>query len=109
MASENKQAQQKGNKNEKPKKRSRVRETFAELKRVTWPTFGQTMKQTGAVFVVTIFFLVLLLIMDQLLGLAHRQLVTGLNDTTEVLRSALSGLKAVGTKLFASASSPLLL
>ena len=110
MASEIKQAApQKGNKNEKPKKRSRVRETFAELKRVTWPTFGKTMKQTGAVFVVTIFFLVLLLIMDQLLGLAHRQLVTGLNDTTEALSYALSGLKSVGTKLFASAPAPLLL
>ena len=111
MASENKQAaQQKGNKNEKPKKRSRVRETFAELKRVTWPTFGQTMKQTGAVFVVTIFFLVLLLIMDQLLGLAHRQLVTGLSEgATEALSYALGGLKAAGTKLFASAKAPLLL
>ena len=28
---------------EKPKKRSRVKETFAELKKVTWPTFGKTM------------------------------------------------------------------
>lgn len=111
MANENKQAApQKGNnKNEKPKKRSRVRETFAELKKVTWPTFGKTMKQTGAVFVVTIFFLVLLLIMDQLLGLAHKQLVTGLSDTTEVLSYALSGVKAVGAKLFASAPAPLLL
>ncbi|MDE7395649.1 MAG: preprotein translocase subunit SecE [Clostridiales bacterium] len=112
MANENKQAaaQQKGNKNEKPKKRNRIKETFAELKRVTWPTFGQTMKQTGAVFVVTIFFLVLLLIMDQLLGLAHRQLVTDLGDTTEVLSYALGGIKAVGTRLFASApAAPLLL
>lgn len=112
MANENKQAaaQQKGNaKNEKPKKRSRIKETFAELKRVTWPTFGQTMKQTGAVFVVTIFFLVLLLIMDQLLGLAHKQLITDLGETTEVLSYALSGVKAAGTKLLSGAPAPLLL
>ena len=40
-------------KNEKPglfKRMGRaIKETFGELKKVTWPTFGQTMKQLGAV------------------------------------------------------------
>lgn len=76
MASESKAA-------DKPRKRGKVKETFAELKKVTWPTFGKTMKQTGAVFVVTIFFLVILLVMDQLLGLAHSQLVEGLKPPAE--------------------------
>ncbi len=103
MANENKQAQKK-QKEDKPKKRGRVRETFAELKRVTWPTFGQTMKQTGAVFVVTIFFLLLLLAMDQLLGLAHKQLVTNLTEPAEeAIRALAGGLKNVGTSLFKSA------
>lgn len=108
MASENKQAsapeKKSAAKNEKPKKRGRVKETFAELKKVTWPTFGKTMKQTGAVFVVTIFFLVLLLIMDQLLGLAHKELITGLTEpATEAVSAALNGLKASGAALFRSA------
>ena len=76
-------ANDKGNAQEKTKKRGRVKETFAELKKVTWPTFGKTVKQTGAVLLVTVFFLVILLVMDQLLGLAHRQLIKGLTSETE--------------------------
>lgn len=97
MANDNKQAQG----NEKPKKRSRVKETFAELKKVTWPTFGKTMKQTGSVIVVTIFFLVVLLIMDQLLGLAHKQLIKGLTETpAEAFRALGYGLKDAVNSLF---------
>lgn len=96
---------------DKSKKRSRVKETFGELKKVTWPTFGKTMKQTGAVFVVTIFFLLILLVMDQLLGLAHKQLIKGLTPPAEEMVTALwYGLKNVGHSLAASMRSlPLLI
>lgn len=106
MANDNKQPQ-----GEKVKKRSRVKETFAELKKVTWPTFGKTMKQTGAVFLVTVFFLVVLLIMDQLLGLAHRQLVKGLTESVTSLGSGILGaIKSSVYALFSYAPSlPLLI
>jgi len=106
-------ANDKGAQAEKPKKRSRVKETFAELKKVTWPSFGKTMKQTGAVLVVTIFFLIVLLVMDQLLGLAHRELIKGLTDTgetTAALTNAMHGLKASAAALFGHAPAfPILL
>ena len=107
MANENKQAQG----NDKPKKRGRVKETFAELKKVTWPTFGKTMKQTGSVFVVTIFFLVILLAMDQLLGVAHKQLIKGLTETVIGLPKMLSaGFESVMNTLFSGARAlPLLI
>ena len=83
MASDKNQTKEKS-KGEKGAKRSRIKETFAELKKVTWPTFGQTMKETGAVFVVTIFFLIILLAMDQLLSFAHRALVEGMGEINVV-------------------------
>lgn len=96
---------------EKPKKRGRVKETFAELKKVTWPTFGKTMKQTGAVFVVTIFFLVILLAMDQLLGLAHRQLIKGLpsgdaEEAVAMIGNAFRSVKTAACSFFTKASVP---
>lgn len=106
-------AKDKSAQGDKPKKRSRVKETFAELKKVTWPTFGKTMKQTGAVLLVTVFFLVILLIMDQLLGLAHRQLIKGLPSAgtlTQIVNAFTYGFKSVTNALFKGASSvPLLI
>lgn len=67
---------------DKPKKRNKVKEVFSELKKVTWPTSGKVVKQTATVLVVTVFFMLILLAMDQLLGLAYRQLTKGLTDTT---------------------------
>lgn len=49
-------------------KRSRTKETFGELKKVTWPTFGKTMAQTGMVIAVVAIFAVLVLGVDLLLG-----------------------------------------
>jgi len=40
------------------------KEIISELKKVTWPTFGKTMSQTGIVFVVVIFFLVVIACFD---------------------------------------------
>ena len=54
-------------KNGEPK-RSRVKETFAELKKVTWPTFGKTMKQTGMVLSVVLIFGVVVFGFDLLIS-----------------------------------------
>ncbi|MCD8041165.1 MAG: preprotein translocase subunit SecE [Clostridia bacterium] len=36
----------------------RLKETFSELKRVTWPTFPKVVKSTGVVLVVVLAFLI---------------------------------------------------
>ena len=38
----------------------KIKETFSELKRVTWPTFGKVIKATGVVLVVVLIFLVVM-------------------------------------------------
>lgn len=104
MANDTKQSQ------DKPKKRGKVKETFAELKKVTWPTFGKTMKQTGAVLLVTLFFLVILMVMDWLLGLAHGELIKGLGGSTAVLTHLGNGLHSITAALFKTAPTlPILL
>ena len=49
-------------KNKKPNIFVRIgrkfKETFSELKRVTWPTFPQALKATGVVIVIVLIFLV---------------------------------------------------
>ena len=51
------------NKNKKPNwfKRvgAKIKETFSELKRVTWPKFGTAVKTTGVVLVIVLAFLVI--------------------------------------------------
>lgn len=53
-------------KNDKPK-RNRVKETVSELKKVSWPSFKQTCKQTGTVLVVVAVFMLVVLGIDSLL------------------------------------------
>lgn len=53
---------------DKAPKKSRVKETFAELKKVTWPTFGKAMKQTGMVLSIVLVFGVLVLGIDLLIS-----------------------------------------
>ena len=36
----------------------KIKETFSELKRVTWPSFGKALKATGVVLVVVLVFTV---------------------------------------------------
>ncbi len=52
---------------------AKIKETFSELKRVTWPKFGTAVKTTGVVLVVVAAFLVVVTGVDwglgQLLGL----------------------------------------
>ena len=60
--SENKKAKKK-DKNKKPnifvRMGRRIKETFSELKRVSWPTFGKALKATGVVLGIVLIFLVL--------------------------------------------------
>ncbi len=53
--------------NAKPK-RNRFKEIFSELKKVSWPTFKQTCKQTGTVLVVVAVFMLVVLGIDSLLS-----------------------------------------
>lgn len=49
-------------------KRSRAKETIGELKKVTWPSFGKTMKQTGMVLSLVLIFGVVVLGIDLLIS-----------------------------------------
>ena len=63
-----KDKKKKQSKASEPKKRSRIKETFSELKKVTWPSFGKAMKQTGMVLAIVLVFGVLVLGIDLLIG-----------------------------------------
>lgn len=47
---------------------SGIKEIVSELKKVTWPTFGKVMAETGIVLVVVLFFLLVILGFDSLLS-----------------------------------------
>jgi preprotein translocase SecE subunit len=47
---------------------SKIKDTNSELKRVTWPTFGETVKQTGGVLGFVLAFVVVLLGINALLS-----------------------------------------
>ena len=49
-------------------KKSRVKETFGELKKVSWPSFSKTMKQTGMVLSLVLIFGVVVLGIDLLIS-----------------------------------------
>lgn len=49
-------------------KRSRAKETMSELKKVSWPSFAKTMKQTGMVISVVVLFMLVTLGIDSLLS-----------------------------------------
>ena len=61
-------------KNSKKKGSSKIKGTFSELKKVTWPTFGKVVKQTLVVLSVTAVFLVVIMGIDQLLYLLYNLL-----------------------------------
>lgn len=77
----------KDKKEKKPKQPGRARrwfkDFFSELKKVTWPSFGKVIKQTGVVLMVTICFMLVLMLFDYLLGLMYNALVGGLVAGTE--------------------------
>ena len=45
-----------------------IKEIVSELKKVSWPTFGKVMAETGIVLVVVLFFLLIILGFDSLLS-----------------------------------------
>ena len=47
---------------------AKIKETFSELKRVTWPTFPTVLKTTGVVLVVVFAFLAVVTGIDTVLG-----------------------------------------
>ncbi len=57
----------------------KLKETFSELKRVTWPTFPKVLKATGVVLVVVLAFLVV---------------VTGINFFLQWLLDLITGIGA---------------
>ncbi len=57
----------KASKKPKEPRRSRTKETVSELKKVSWPSFGKTMKQTGMVISVVVLFMLVTLGIDSLL------------------------------------------
>ncbi len=52
---------------------AKIKDVFSELKKVSWPTFGKVLQQTGVVIVIVLIFLVVITAFDfgllQLLGL----------------------------------------
>ena len=48
---------------------AKFKETFSELKRVTWPSFKTVLKTTGVVLVIVVAFLAVVTGVDALLGL----------------------------------------
>ena len=68
-------------KNKKPSWFRRVgakfKETFSELKRVTWPKFTTVLKTTGVVLVIVMAFLAVVTGVDALLGLLLEILTKG--------------------------------
>ena len=67
--SKKEKANKKAVKADKAPKKNRVKETLGELKKVTWPSFGKTMKQTGMVLSLVLVFGVLVLGFDLLISL----------------------------------------
>lgn len=61
----------KAKKEKKPKEKKlakKARETVSELKKVTWPSFGEVCKKTGIVLAVVVIFGLVLFGLDALLG-----------------------------------------
>jgi len=54
---------------------TKIKEVFSELKKVTWPSFGKVVKQTGVVIAVVLVFAVAILLMDWGLGALLKLLV----------------------------------
>ena len=79
--------------NEKPgffKRMGRaIKETFGELKKVTWPSFRGTMKQLCAVIAVVLLFLVVLTVFDLILGQGFQQFRQALGQVVSLITKKL--------------------
>lgn len=76
-----KQKEQKNNKKAKKQntepKRNKVKETVAELKKVTWPTFGDVVKNTLIVLGIVVACTVALFAIDRVLSWLYQLMVDG--------------------------------
>lgn len=74
---ENKEVSKKAKKVKKNKKSfgKKIKEIFSELKKVSWPTFGKVVKQTGIVIAVVLFFLIVIGVADIGLGALYKLLI----------------------------------
>lgn len=72
---EKQQKKNKAVKNAEPKK-SRIKEIFGELKKVSWPSFGKTMKQTGMVLSIVLIFGVVVFGFDVLISYLFKLLTS---------------------------------
>ncbi len=85
------------NKKEKKKKepgktRRWFKDFFSELKKVTWPSFANVIKQTGIVLLVTVCFLIVMIAFDSLFGFLHNYLISGLTkESVASFAAALTG------------------
>lgn len=61
-------------KSDKPKKNF-FKSTFSELKKVTWPTFGQACARTGSVLVIVAVFMCVVLGLDTIISFLIKLLV----------------------------------
>ena len=59
---------------------TRIKEVFGELKKVNWPTFSRTMKQTGVVMGVVVVFALVVFGIDRGLGELFKLLTRGLTE-----------------------------
>ena len=94
-------AQDRKEKNKNPERKGIVRkfkEVGSELKKVSWPGFGKTVKNTGVVLAVVAIFLVIILIFDLILSYGvHRNLSP--SAPANVIRAAGAMINAAGTGL----------
>ena len=68
---------------------------WSELKKVTWPSFGKVVKQTGMVLAVVLFFLVVISLFDTGLSALLRLIVPAASDSS----SSSSALVDILTKI----------
>ena len=95
MADEKVKDKKKDKKKKEPSKAGRFfKDFFSELKKVTWPSFGKVVKQTGVVLLVTVIFLLVLMAFDSLFGYLYDLLVSGLGggEATEAVAAAMRAL-----------------
>jgi preprotein translocase subunit SecE len=74
-AKQDKLKRQKVQKKEKRGLFKRIKDSWGELRRTTWPTFGTVVKKTGVVLLVVILFTAVLFGIDAGLGALYRLLI----------------------------------
>ena len=89
MADEKVKDKKEKKKKEPGKVRRWFKDFFSELKKVTWPSFSNVLKQTGVLLLVTVCFLLVMMAFDALLSLMYDGLIGGLTNEAVTALSAL--------------------